>query len=274
MSFSFAGKTALVTGASSGIGEAFAKALAGRGANLVLVARSEAALLTLASGLRAEHRVRIDVVAMDLAKAGAAERLHARTTEAGIGVDFLINNAGFGKWGDFLEFPRAIYAEMLALNIQAPVELCHLYLPDMLGREGCGILNVASTAAFIPVPWASVYSASKSFVLYFTEALHGEYADRGVRILALCPGGTRSNFAAVASYADSRLIGTGQSPDAVVEVALAALDRNCSHIVPGAGNKVTPLLARLLSRSSVIRLSGHAWRRIIGRQTSAHRNEV
>ncbi|MDP3747371.1 MAG: SDR family oxidoreductase [Phenylobacterium sp.] len=264
MSFGFAGKTALVTGASSGIGEAFARALASRGANLVLVARSEAALSALAVELRAKHRVRIDVVAMDLAKAGAAERLHARTTEAGIGVDLLINNAGFGKWGGFLEFERVTYADMLALNVQAPVELCHLYLPDMLGRDGCGVINVASTAAFIPVPWASVYSASKSFVLYFTEALHGEYAERGVRILALCPGGTKSNFAAVASDAGSPLVGAGQAPDEVADAALEALSRNRSHLAPGRGNKVTPLLARLLPRATVLRLSGRAWRRMIG----------
>ena len=196
---SFKGKTALITGASSGIGKAFAEALARRGAKVILTARSEAGLNAVADALRAAKAPGVEVIALDLAAPGAGAKLAAAVVAKGLEVDLLVNNAGFGKWGDFLSVEAAVDAEMVQLNITALVDLCHAFLPAMQARRDGGIINVASTAAFAPLPYAAVYSASKAFVLSFSEALFGECEDKGVHVLALCPGGPQSNFAAVAA---------------------------------------------------------------------------
>ena len=188
----FSGKTALVT-TWPGIGKVFAESLAKRGANLVLVARSQGRLDQLAATLRASGG-KVDVVAADLSSPGAAARVHAETTRLGLEVDLLVNNAGFGKWGAFLDFDAPTYVEMMHLNMDAVVELCHAYLPSMTRRRDCAILNVGSTGSFISLPWTAVDAATKAFVLSFSEALGYELRDRDVTVMVLCPGQHRVEF--------------------------------------------------------------------------------
>ena len=262
---SYTAKTALVTGASAGIGRSLAIDLAARGAKLILVARSADALEDLAGELRTTHGTEVAVIAMDLARPGAAADLHAAVTARGLSVDLLVNNAGFGKWGAFGDIDMATYVGMIDLNITTLVALCHVFLPDMAARGDCGILNVGSTASFVPVPWSTVYAATKAFVLSFSEALSLEYRDRGVQVTALCPGATASNFAIVANPA-AQPDGTDATPDSVARIGLNALLAGRISVIPGAGNQMIALLPRLLPRGLVLRAVGRVWRQILGRR--------
>jgi len=187
------GSLALVTGASSGIGMSFARALAARGLDLVLVARLGDKLKELAAQLSREHGVRVETLTLDLSQPGAAKQVWDAAQKNGWSVDLLINNAGFGKWGEFLDFTVETYAEMLRLNVQTLVELCHFFLPSLLKKPGLGIINVGSTASLVPVPFAGVYGATKAFVLYLTQALREEFPG-GVRLQAVLPGATRTEI--------------------------------------------------------------------------------
>lgn len=262
------GKTVLVTGASSGIGKAFAEILAAKGANLVIVARSEEKLNELALQLSQQHAIRAHVIALDLGQLGAAEQLYQQTQAQGITVDLLVNNAGFGKWGEFLDFEPAVYESMLLLNINALVALSQAYLPGMLARKSGGIINVGSSASLVPLPYAVVYAASKAFVLSFSEGLYGECAPHGVHVMALCPGGTDTNFAQVAttkagSAPAERSMSNWESPHAVVTKALAAFEQRKTYLVSGLGNYLTTaLLPRLLPRKTVVGLVGAAWKKV------------
>jgi hypothetical protein len=235
--------------------------LAGRGARLVLVARSKDRLDELASEIRAASGAEAAVIAIDLGAAGAAARLFAEAGGRGLSVDLLVNNAGFGKWGNFLDFDPATYAEMVDLNIRAVVELCHVFLPSMAAKGDCGILNVGSTASYIPVPWSAVYGASKAFVLSFSEALYYEYRGKGVQVTALCPGNTATNFARVANAAAEKGKDPGDSPDGVAEVGLDALLRGECSVIPGAKNQQVAWLPRILSRKRVVSIAGETWRK-------------
>ena len=261
---SYSGKTALVTGASSGIGKAIAASLAARGARLILVARSKEKLEELAIQLRGPSGPEPVVIAMDLAAPGAAVRLGEEAVRRGLTVDLLVNNAGFGKWGNFLDESVETYAEMVDLNIRAVVELCHVFLPAMAARGDCGILNVGSTGSFVPVPWAAVYGATKAFVLSFSEALYYEYRDRGVQVTALCPGNTESNFARVANAAAEKGAKAGNSPEMVANVGLDALLKGACSVIPGASNQQVAWLPRLLSRKRVVTIAGETWRKTLG----------
>jgi short-subunit dehydrogenase len=260
----YQGITALITGASSGIGKSLAELLASQGANLVIAARSRDKLEELATSLRTKHRVQIAVVPVDLSRSDGSRALFEATRSMNLEIDLLVNNAGFGKWGDFLEFDSATYAEMMQLNINSVVELCHLYLPSMLKKRAGGIINVASTAAFLPVPFASVYSASKSFVLFFSEALHGEYKSKGLTVMALCPGGTESNFANVANAAVELPKAGFDTAESVARTALAAFLNSKSSVITGRKNYFpAAILPRLLPREWVIQLSGNIWKRFL-----------
>ncbi len=248
----FAGSTVLVTGASSGIGEAFARNLANRGANLILSARSEDKLARLADELREEYRISVHVFPVDLILPEAPQQLLVNIKASGLSVDVLVNNAGFGKWAHFLGESLDTYDQMLSLNIDALVKLTYLFLPDMLARGKGGVINVASTAAFQPAPYIAVYSASKAFVLSFTEALAGEYRERGVRILALCPGYTDTNFNSIANVNAEGV--RFASPEAVAEAGLNAFVQGKSYLVHGGQNYLTSLLPRILSRARVIKI--------------------
>jgi len=248
----FENATALVTGASSGIGEAFARNLAKRGANLILVARSEEILTRLADELRGRYRSSVHVFPVDLVLPGAPQQLFDSIKAGGLSVDLLVNNAGFGKWAHFLGESLDTYERMLSLNISTLVKLTYLWVPEMLARGGGGVINVASTAAFQPIPYQAVYAASKTFVLSFTEALAGEYQERRVRFLALCPGNTATNFMATANA------NTAGMPFATSEaVAVAGLDafaKGKSYHVHGRVNYLYSLLPRILSRDAAIKI--------------------
>jgi len=250
---------ALVTGASMGIGEAFAAALAARGYDLALAARSADALDGLAERLRTAHGSAIEVVPVDMSDVANVEPLIART-EARFGrIDLLVNNAGFGAHGRFATLEAARQLEMIRLNVESVVALTHRVLPGMIARRSGGIINVASTAAFQPVPYMAVYGATKAFVLSFSEALHEEYRSQGVTVLALCPGQTATNFFKV-SGEDGR-VGTARTSQEVVETGLRALAQRRSYAIDGTQNRVLAFSPRLFPRELIARISAQLLKR-------------
>jgi len=256
----YSGKTSLVTGASSGIGQALAESLAARGSNLILVARSQGKLEQVAAAIRASKDVKVVVIASDLAQAGAPAQLFAEIGHQALQVDLLVNNAGFGKWGRFEDDDLPTYNEMIDLNIRAVVELCHLFMPGMAARGDCGVLNIGSTASFIPVPWSAVYGATKAFVLSLSEALSYEYKGKGVQVTVLCPGNTETNFAAVANAAAAKGRDSGDSPDLVANVGLDALLKGQLSVISGK-NQIVAFLPRVLSRQRVLGIAGETWKK-------------
>jgi short-subunit dehydrogenase len=245
----FSGKTALVTGASSGIGESFARLLAKSGANLILVARREDRLDTLSEKLRTEFNIKVDVIAKDLALPNASEALFQQTNSLGLHVDILINNAGLGKHGDFLDMPLASHHQMINLNITALNDLTYFYGQAMAKRGEGQILLVASIAGFLPVPRFSTYAATKNYVLALGEALGNELKDKGVTVTTLCPGGTLTEFMDVAGQQmDSIRSMAMMSSDKVAKTGLKALIRKKRIIVPGWLYKIGIASLRLLPR--------------------------
>jgi short-subunit dehydrogenase len=241
----------LVTGASAGLGAEFARQCAKRGERLVLVARRKDRLDVLASEVGGAR-----VIAADLAAPGAAARLIAELEAEGQSVGTLINNAGFGLAGKFADRPLGRLSEMIELNVRALVELCHLVLPAMRARGEGAICNVASTAAFQPGPNMAVYYASKSFVLSFSEALHHELKGSGIRVSALCPGPTATEFGEVAqSNSPALKLIRGEAP-AVVSAGLRGLDRNKAVVIPGLPNKITAQMSRIMTRAAMRRIVG------------------
>ena len=251
------GTTAIITGASSGLGAEFAHILAARGANLVLIARREDRLTALADELAAAHGVTVHPLALDLAAPGAVDTVAAFVRDRGLTVDSVVNNAGFGMHGALGEGDAARIDEQVRLNVGALVALTRAFLPEMTA-SGRGILvNVASTAAFQPVPFMAVYGATKAFVLSFTEALAFETRDSGLRVTALCPGATRTEFFEVVGTEGAR-VGDYQTPEQVVATTMRALDarRTPPSIVSGVRNAATAVLARIMPRSIVIPATG------------------
>ncbi|WP_224243567.1 SDR family NAD(P)-dependent oxidoreductase [Hyalangium gracile] len=245
--FDFAGKTVLVTGSSMGIGEAFARELDARGAKLVLVARSKDKLEALASGLQSAQ-----VIAEDLAKPDAARRVLDEVTRRGLELDVLINNAGFGVHGPFMDVPLESQRGQIELNIGALVELTHAFLP-MLERRRGGIIHVASVAGYQPTPYFAVYGATKAFVLSFSEALWAEYKDRGVRVVCVSPGATDTQFFARAGDAASAGV-RRVPPEGVVRLGLEAFQKNRSSVVHGFANRVGTSLVPLFPRAFVAKM--------------------
>lgn len=243
--------TALVTGASSGIGEAFARELAADGRDVALVARNETALRALATALHAAHGIRAHVVSIDLADADAPAELVARLAADGLEVDLLVNNAGIGSDGrPFAETPLDVMRRMVELHCHATLELTHRLLPPMLARGHGGIVFTSSIAGFQPTPNYAVYGATKAFDLLLAEALAAELEGSGVDVLALAPGRTDTAF-----FDASGRPGAGRGsmpPERVAREALERLGRRTVH-VPGTLNRVLTLLPRLASRRSVAR---------------------
>jgi short-subunit dehydrogenase len=253
-------KTTLITGASSGIGEAFARRLASQGENVLLVARSEEKLASMCNELGRGDNINAQYVALDLTESDATTKLFAETERRGLEVEMLINNAGFGSMGDFTAFEAERDMSMIDLNIKALVALTHCYLPAMRERKRGTIINVASTAAFQGVPGMAVYAATKAFVLSFSEALWDENRAHGVHVMALCPGVTATNFFAAAEI-DKPPLRPTQTPEQVVDTALRGLKRGKSHIISGWTNYLTTEAERLVPRSIVARIAGKAMRR-------------
>jgi uncharacterized protein len=227
----YKGQRALVTGASSGIGAVFARELARRGADLVLVARSEGKLAALADELSASHGVAADVAVADLAEPSAASELAESLLARDLQIDILVNNAGFGLFAPVYQADSAVLADMVRVNVGALVDLTRLYLPGMVERDHGAIINVGSTAGFQPVPHMAVYGATKAFVLSFTEALWAETRGTGVRVTALCQGSTDTGFFDVAG--EDAQVGRRIAPERVVQAAFRALDRRSSTVVTG-----------------------------------------
>lgn len=246
--------TALVTGASGGIGAQFARALAARGYDQVLVARSEPALQHLADELRARHGVRIEVIIADLAVEHAARTVREHTDALGLHVDLLVNNAGFATAGRFEQLDPVTDHAQVMLNVVTVVDLAHQYLPAMADRGHGAVINVASIGGFQPAPYLAVYSASKAFVLTFSEALWGEYRSRGIQVLALCPGPVDTGFFDILGSSEAA-IGQRVPVDQVVRQALVALHAGRSHAVPGWRNRLLTQLPRLLPRQFLVALT-------------------
>ena len=251
--------TALITGASSGIGEVFARRLAARGRNVLLVARSEEKLVTLCNELGRSNSIRAQYVAMDLSLGESPARLFEESEKRGLTIDMLVNNAGFGSFGEFSKHDIARELNMIDLNVKSLVELTHRFLIPMRERKQGAIINVASTAGFQGVPFMATYAATKAFVLSFSEALWEENRTHGIKVLALCPGVTDTNFfeAARGQKPPARV---AQSPEDVVDTALRALARGKSHVVSGWTNRAMVEVERLTPRSLVTRVAGRMMR--------------
>ena len=252
--------TALITGASSGIGEAFASALAQRGMNLILVARTKPKLDELAQRLTNQHRVQATVIQADLADPKAPGRLYSRVAELGVRVDLLVNNAGFGLGGAFLSHDLLREEEQINVNIGALVALTHLFVRDMVVRKKGGVVNLASITSFLPIAYSAIYAASKSFVLSFSEALGREVAADGVHVLAVCPGPVATKFYERLGAKPTRK--ALDTPERIVAGALSALDRGRSVVVPGRFMiRMLVLGMRLLPRTMKARIGEGIGRR-------------
>jgi short-subunit dehydrogenase len=251
--------TTLITGASSGIGEVFARKLAARGRNVLLVARSEEKLITLCNELGRSNNIRAQYVALDLSKPESPARLYEEVEKRGLDIDMLINNAGFGSMGEFAKLDLARELNMIDLNIKSLVELTHRFLQPMIERKQGAIINVASTAAFQPVPFMATYAATKAFVLSFSEALWEENRSHGIKVMALCPGVTDTNFfeAARGHKPPARV---SQTPEDVVDTALRGLARGKSHVISGWTNFFMTQSERLAPRSLITRVAGRMMR--------------
>jgi hypothetical protein len=237
-------KVALVTGASAGLGVEFARQLSKRGHSLVLAARRKDRLEALAKELGNAR-----AVAIDLSKANAAAKLLADIEANGETVDLLVNNAGFGLVGRFAKLDAKRERQMIDLNCGALTELCRAVAPGMIARKSGAILNVASTAAFQPGPGMAIYFATKAFVLSFTEALHEELRRHGVKVSALCPGPTATEFGEVAGFGKPIPGFVMAEAAPVARAGLEGLDRNKAVVVPGLLNKLSSQGHRLLPRA-------------------------
>jgi len=251
---------ALVTGASSGIGECFGRALGARKWNLVLVARSHEKLLALAQELAAAHKIQAVPLPVDLSAPGAASRLAATLRDRRLEIGLLVNNAGFGARGQFHKLSLDRQSEMLRLNVGALIELTHWLLPPMIEQGKGAVINVSSTASFQPVPFTAVYSASKAFVTSFSMSLAEELRPHGISVVTLCPGGTQTNFFEASHYGTRKIPGGLQDPGQVVAKALKALDRGGGLVVPRLFNKFFLEIQRVVPRSWVAQFSAKIFR--------------
>jgi uncharacterized protein len=249
-------QTALVTGASMGIGVDLAECFARGGYDLILAARSAAALRDVADRLTRTHAVKVDVFTVDLAERGGGSLLAESIKAAGLEVDVLVNNAGFGKAGAFGSSAIELQLGMIDVNDRALVELTHIYWAPMLARKRGGILNVASMAAFVPGPLMAVYYASKAFVLSFSEALWEEARDTGVHVSCLCPGATKSEFRARAGTGATRFGQTAAVMDSmpVAEAGYQGFSDNQRVVITGKGNHRTARMVPFRPRAMVLKM--------------------
>src|SRR5271163_5069300 len=247
----WSGKWALVTGASAGIGKALADELGRGGTNLVLTARRRERLEELAQNLAAAHKIQTRVFAADLAQADAPEKIFQFTKEQGIEIELLINNAGFGAYGEFPTVETRKLVEMVQVNCAAVVHLTRLYLPEMAARRHGDVLILASTASFQSVPYISTYAATKAFDLLFAEGLAEEMRPHGIRVCALCPGSTESEFHAVAGQEEFTGKYRQETAEKVARTGLEALAAGKSYVISGLGNYLGAQSQRLVPRRLV-----------------------
>jgi short-subunit dehydrogenase len=253
------GKWALVTGASAGIGVALAEELAAGGTHLVLTARRLDRLQEIADNLRKKHEIQTHAVAADLAKRDAPKEIYGFTKEKGLRIDLLINNAGFGQYGEVAQVETQRLLDMVEVNCTAVVHLTRLFLPEMVARRSGDILILASTAAFQAVPYISTYAATKAFDLFFAEGLAEEMKPHGIRVCALCPGSTESEFHAIAGQ--EAFTAKNQEPaDKVARTGLQALAAGKSYVISGLGNYLGAHSQRLVPRRLVTRVAANMFR--------------
>ncbi len=258
----FNGRTALITGASAGIGVEFAHQLAARGTNLVLVARREDRLVALVEEIGTKYGVKVSYFAIDLSQPTSGSTLIANLAQTGIDTDILINNAGFATNNKVANEDRIRVQAEIQLNVGTLVDLTIGLLPAMQAQSFGAIVNVASTAALQPVPNLAVYAATKAFVLSFTEALWGELRGTNIRALALCPGATESEFWAVADISSKKMVGM-QTAEQVVRVTLRELDKLNSRpsVISGYTNKVQAQLLRVSPKRMTIAIAGSLFKK-------------
>ena len=249
-------KTALITGASSGIGYELTKLFARDRYNLVLVARSEAKLQQIDSELTAEFGITVKIIPKDLALPTSPEEIWQELQTEGITIDVLVNNAGFATYGLFANTELEPELKMMQLNMVTLTHLTKLFLPEMLTRKAGKILNVASTAAFQPGPLMAVYYATKAYVLSFSQALANEVERTGVSVTVLCPGPTASGFQARANMENSKLVKDKQIMDAkkVAVIGYQSLIDNQTMIIPGWQNKLLALIVRFIPRNLAVKI--------------------
>ena len=246
-------KVTLITGASSGIGEAFARRLAAEKHDLVLVARNEQKLHELCDELMLKHKIMAHYVVLDLAGPNAAMNLCAETERHGFEVDWLINNAGFGSVGDFSKLDIGRELQMIDLNISALVAITHCYLGKMRERKSGTIINVSSAAGFQPLPFWATYAATKAFVSSFSEAIAEENRPFGIRVMAICPGSTKTNFFAASSISDPIKVKGQQTPEQVVDTAMRGIKSGRTKIVSGFANFAVSVLVMFLPNALITR---------------------
>jgi len=274
----FSGKNVLITGASSGIGLAMAKDFANRGANLILTARSEDKLMQLAKDLSGKG-IKTHVFIEDISLPNSAQKLFNQVNAAELEVDVLVNNAGYGRWGNFDECPMEDYENMVHLNVTSLTELSYLFVDQMVKRGSGGIINVASTAAFFPIPYSAVYAATKAYVLSLSEALNFEYSKKGVHVMAVCPGATESKFINVATENSERLkqrlinvdrvknkLTTSkiQTAEDCSKEALDAYLKGKIYVITGQNNRNLYTMSRFFSRKTNLNWSGKVFKKIAG----------
>jgi uncharacterized protein len=257
----WSGKWALVTGASAGIGTALAEELALGGTNLVLTARRRERLEELAQKLAASHKIQARIFVADLAEVSAPEKIFQFTKEQGIEIELLINNAGFGAYGEFHTVETRRLLEMVQVNCSAVVHLTRLYLPEMVARRHGDVLILASTASFQSVPYISTYAATKAFDLLFGEGLAEEMKPYGIRVCALCPGSTESEFADVARQTHiAATRANRETAEKVARTGLRALAAGKSYVISGLGNYLGVLGQRLVPRRFVARIAARMFK--------------
>ena len=246
--------TALITGASGGIGEAFARRLAADKHDLVLVARSEDKLRELCAELSAAHGIKTNYIAADLGEPDSDAEVFDETTRLGLHIDLLVNNAGFGSMGDFVDLDRERELAMIDLNVRALVALTHRYLPAMREKRRGTIINVSSAAGEQPLPFMATYAATKAFVTSFSMAVAEENRPFGIQVFALCPGPTRTNFFEAGKIDRSLMLKGEQTTDEVVATAMAAIGTGKSKVISGLMNRITAAAANLAPDSLVTRV--------------------
>src|SRR3954447_1148901 len=258
--------TALVTGASAGIGEAIARELAGRGHGLTLVARREERLRSLAGELGDRFGVRAEAIGVDLGDDTARAALPRRLDELGVEVEILVNNAGFGGGADFARTDGERLVSMVELNCVALLDLQAVYLPRMVERGPGAVINIASTAAFQPIPGSATYAATKAFVLSLSEAVHEELSGTGVTLTAVCPGPVKTEFAEAAGLggAEEQVPGMlWSSAESVAKAAVEAADDGKRAIVPGLLNRAGALTGQHAPRMLALPIAKRIWRQAL-----------
>jgi short-subunit dehydrogenase len=257
----YKGMTALITGASVGLGEAFARQLAQQGANLVLVARSEDKLNRLAETVREQNRVQVTVLPADLSSAEAVDSLIAEVKSRNLLIDILVNNAGLGVFENFLDTSFAKQVEQVDVNVRALVSLAYAFIPDMVAGHRGGVINLASTAAFQPLAGATIYAASKAFVLFFSEGLALELEEAGVKVTAACPGPVETQF--FAKMNPKLQAKQMDQPGPVVSEILRGFERGKRVVYPGKlANRIGTWGARFMPRNMILRLAVGATKKL------------